>query len=74
MLTISSVTAAQHTLNKASDTVILSNCSISYSKATGGATWTAPANKGNIYAGNNTGWNFAAILAAISNFFAFFKL
>jgi len=72
LLTISSVTAAQYTLSKASDTVILSNCSISYSKATGGATWTAPANKGNIDAGNNTGWNFAAILSAIGNFFAFF--
>lgn len=41
LVTISSVTAAQHTLSKASGIVDVSYCNISYSNATGGATWNA---------------------------------
>lgn len=75
LTTIGSATAAQHTLSKSSGTVTLSNCSISYSNVTGGATWRAPSNQGNVDGGNNTGWIFTAIGAvatAIGNFFAFF--
>ena len=41
LVTIGSVTAASHTLSKASGTVDVSYCSISRSTATGGATWLA---------------------------------
>lgn len=41
LITISSATAAQHTLSKASGIVDVSYCNISYSNATGGATWNA---------------------------------
>lgn len=41
LVTISSATAAQHTLVKASGIVDVSYCNISYSNATGGATWNA---------------------------------
>jgi hypothetical protein len=41
LITIGSVTSAQHTLSKASGTVDVSYCNISYSNATGGASWLA---------------------------------
>ena len=41
LVTISSATTAQHTLSKASGIVDVSYCNISYSNATGGATWNA---------------------------------
>jgi hypothetical protein len=76
LITIGSATAASHTLSKASGEVTISNCSISRSNATGGATWRAPTNLGNVDGANNTGWSFAAIVIAIatsiSNFFSFF--
>ena len=59
LVTIGSVTAASHTLSKASGTVSVSFCSISYSTATGGATWQSSTSNGNVDAGNNTGWDFA---------------
>jgi len=55
LITIGSNIAANHTLSKASGTVSVSNCSISRSSATGGATWNA-ANSTD--GGNNTGWIF----------------
>ena len=58
LITIGSVTAASHTLSKASGTVSVSYCSISYSTATGGATWEAFTTNGNVNGGNNSGWNF----------------
>jgi hypothetical protein len=58
LVTIGSVTAASHTLSKASGTVNVSYCTISRSTATGGATWLASTMAGNVDAGNNTGWNF----------------
>jgi hypothetical protein len=58
LVTIGSVTAASHTLSKASGTVSVSYCTISQSTATGGASWQALTSNGNVDGGNNTGWNF----------------
>lgn len=69
LLTIGSVTAASHTLSKASGTVNADFLSISRSTATGGATWNA-ANSTD--GGNNTGWIFASAPSSTGNFFAFF--
>lgn len=58
LITIGSVTAASHTLSKASGTVSSDYLSISRSTATGGASWYAGANSTN--GGNNSGWIFTA--------------
>ena len=58
LITIGSVTAASHTLSKASGAVSVDYVSISRSTATGGATWTAGSNS--VDGGNNTGWVFSA--------------
>jgi hypothetical protein len=58
LITVGSVTAASHTLSKASGTVSRDFLSISRSTATGGALWYAGANSTN--GGNNTGWIFTA--------------
>jgi hypothetical protein len=58
LLTIGSVTAASHTLSKASGTVSADFLSISRSTATGGAGWYAGVNSTD--GGNNTGWIFTA--------------
>jgi hypothetical protein len=58
LLTIGSVTAASHTLSKASGTVSADFLSISRSTATGGAGWYAGANSTD--GGNNSGWIFTA--------------
>lgn len=60
LVTIGSVTAASHTLSKASGIVDVSYCSISRSTATGGARWQAYTTNGNVNAGNNSGWKFSA--------------
>jgi len=72
LLTIGSVTAASHTLSKASGTVSADFLLISRSTATGGAGWYAGANSTN--GGNNTGWIFTAPPAptATGNFLMFF--
>ena len=73
LLTIGSVTAASHTLSKASGTVSADYLSISRSTATGGAAWYAGANSTN--GGNNSGWIFTAPPApsgSNSNFLMFF--
>jgi hypothetical protein len=73
LLTIGSVTAASHTLSKASGTVSSDFLSISRSTATGGAGWYAGANSTN--GGNNSGWIFTAPPApsgSNSNFLVFF--
>ena len=73
LITIGSVTAASHTLSKASGTVSRDFLSISQSTATGGALWYAGANSTN--GGNNTGWIFTAPpsgYTAGGQFFAFF--
>jgi len=71
LLTIGSVTAASHTLSKASGTVSSDFLSISRSTATGGAGWYAGANSTD--GGNNTGWIFTAPPSGNnSNFLVFF--
>jgi len=72
LLTIGSVTAASHTLSKASGTVSSDFLSISRSTATGGAGWYAGANSTN--GGNNSGWIFTAppSVTATGNFLVFF--
>ena len=75
LVTLNSSTAGTRaTLSKSSGTVTTNYLSIQDSAATGGATWLAPTNLGNVNSGNNTGWNFAAIVVALinSNFFVFF--
>ena len=58
LITISSATAATHTLSKASGTVSCDYLSITNSIATGGASWYAGANSTNV--SGNTGWIFTA--------------
>lgn len=58
LVTITSSTAANHTLSKSSGTVSADYLSISRSTATGGATWYAGANSTN--GGSNSGWIFTA--------------
>jgi hypothetical protein len=72
LITIGSVTAASHTLSKASGTVSSDFLSISQSTATGGAGWYAGANSTN--GGNNSGWIFTVPPAATAtgNFLVFF--
>jgi hypothetical protein len=73
LITIGSVTAASHTLSKASGTVSADFLSISRSTATGGASWYAGANSTN--GGNNSGWIFTAPPAPSAgngNFLVFF--
>lgn len=57
LMTVGSLTAASHTLSKASGVVSCRHLSISYSIATGGANWYAGA--GSTDGGNNSGWIFA---------------
>ena len=73
LITIGSVTAASHTLSKASGTVSSDFLSISRSTATGGAGWYAGANSTD--GGNNSGWIFTAPptpSAGNGNFLVFF--
>jgi len=73
LITIGSVTAASHTLSKASGTVSSDFLSISRSTATGGAGWYAGANSTD--GGNNSGWIFTAPPAPSAgngNFLVFF--
>ena len=71
LITIGSVTAASHTLSKASGTVSSDFLSVSRSSATGGASWYAGANSTD--GGNNTGWIFTAPPSGSnSNFLMFF--
>ena len=71
LITIGSVTAASHTLSKASGTVSADFLSVSRSTATGGAGWYAGANSTD--GGNNSGWIFTAPPSGSnSNFLMFF--
>lgn len=56
----SSTSASAHTLSDTTGTNAISNTTLSYSTATGGATWNAYTSNGNVDGGNNTGWNFTA--------------
>ena len=62
----SSTPATRATLSKASGTVDVSYLSIKDSAATGGATFLAVPDNGNIDAGNNTGWKFSFIDVDVS--------
>lgn len=64
LMTISSITAASHTLSKASGTVSDDYLLITNSIATGGASWYAGANSTD--GGGNTGWQFSAPSSATS--------
>ena len=66
----SSSAGTQYTLSDAAGITTVSNLDIQDSIATGGATWRAPSNFGNVNSGNNTGWSFAAL---ISSFFVMFN-
>lgn len=72
LITISSATAATHTLSKASGTVSCDYLSITNSTATGGASWYAGANSTNV--SGNTGWIFTAPPAPSGNTGAFFSI
>jgi hypothetical protein len=61
-ITIGSATAATHTLSSPSTSISGNYLSISYSVATGTATWTA---NNSINGGNNTGWIFPAIVPGV---------
>lgn len=69
LVTIGSTTTSQHTLSDASGIVNANYLSISYSNATGGATWYAGANSTD--GGNNTGWIFSGPTSG--NFFLLFN-
>ncbi len=73
-VTISSATAATHTLLNNTNNVSVAYCNISYSAATGSVTWKAPTNYGNNNLGFNTGWDFTPTSTTIvlSNMIAFF--
>jgi hypothetical protein len=72
LITLGSTAAAVSTLSKASGTVSVSYCTISYSAATGGATWNAPTSSGNVDGGNNTGWSFLSAVKTYLGMLAFF--
>jgi hypothetical protein len=71
LVTIIVGSTSQATLSKSTGTVSVSFCSISFSNATGGATWEALTANGNINSGNNSGWDFGFV-PATSNFLMFF--
>jgi hypothetical protein len=72
LVTIGSATAATHTLSKSGGTVSASYLSISYSTASGGATWYAGASSTN--GGNNTGWLFSdPPTSSLNSFFFLFN-
>jgi hypothetical protein len=71
ILTIASVTAATHTLSKATGTVNASYLSLTNSIATGGATWNAT---NSVNGGGNTGWVITgAAPSSTGNFFFMFN-
>jgi hypothetical protein len=62
-ITISSATAAAHTLSLSTGTVVADYLNLSYSTATGGAAWYAGASTNG---GNNTGWQFIVGTAVVN--------
>jgi hypothetical protein len=61
----STVAGSQATLTQATGVVDASYLTIQDINATGGATWNAFTNDGNVDDGNNDGWNFLSILKTI---------
>jgi len=72
LITISSDSAASHTLSKTSGIVNTNYLNISNSTATGGAAWYAGSNS--VDGSGNTGWIFTAppSATATGNFLVFF--
>jgi hypothetical protein len=68
----SDITVANHTLSKSSGIIDVSFCSINRSIATGGATWNALTDNGNVDGGNNTGWIFTSLLLSTGSFLLLF--
>lgn len=67
LMTIGSITAAQHTLTKSGGgTISKAFLSISYSNATPGSTWTATTS---VDGGNNTGWTIQGAGGMLGFFF-----
>jgi hypothetical protein len=64
LITIGSVTAASHTLSKASGTISTNYLSISRSTATGGAGWYCGNNSTD--GGNNSGWFFSQPITTVN--------
>jgi len=62
-ITISSATAAPHTLSLSTGTVVADYLNLSYSTAIGGAAWYAGASTNG---GNNTGWQFIVGTAVVN--------
>ena len=71
-ITISSATAATHTLSKTSGTVSCDYLVLTNSIATGGAAWYAGANSTNVT--GNSGWIFTAPPGPSGNNSAFFSI
>ena len=67
----STLAGSQATLSQSSGTVNATYLAIKDSSATGGATWNAYPNQGDINNGNNTGWIFSIPNVANSMFFLF---
>lgn len=66
LITLAGTSTGGWTISKSSGTVSVEYCTISYSTATGGATWEAFTADGNVDGGNNTGWLFST---STGNFF-----
>ena len=69
----SSSLGTQATLSLASGTVNAHYLNIKGINATGGATWYALPDNGNVNSGNNSGWLWATITIIASAFFLFFR-
>ncbi|MDO8486292.1 MAG: hypothetical protein Q7S77_01165, partial [Candidatus Staskawiczbacteria bacterium] len=65
VITLASTSASASTLSKSSGTVGCDYISVSYSTATGGATWNAGDNSTD--GGNNTGWQFTVAATSSSS-------
>lgn len=63
-LTLSSITAAEHTLSDGAGTNAVQYVTITNSNAGGGATWNALEANGNVDGGGNTGWVFVGASVA----------
>jgi hypothetical protein len=71
LVTIGATTTSAATLSKPTGTINSNYLSISYSTATGGASWYAGANSTN--GGNNTGWTFTAVPSTSGSFLFLFN-
>lgn len=58
LITLTGTSTAGWTITDTTGTNAVTYCNISYSTATGGATWSSNLNNGNVDGGNNTGWIF----------------